>query len=123
LGVDWAPLGTLWLPFGCLLDPFGCTLCTPLGSLWQSLAPLGLYFEDFGIILGSSDCRKGPKSDEERCWDVVFVNSLIYYVSFDEQRTLTGAVTTCLCQFVCLFVCLFVRLCGCVFVFQNIDFQ
>ena len=81
LGVYWIPLGTLW---------------TPLGSLWRSLAPLGPYFGDFGIILGPSDCRKGPKSDEERCWDVVFVNSLIYYVSLDEKRTLTGAVTTCL---------------------------
>ena len=88
LGVYWIPLGTLWIPVG--------TLCTPLGSLWQSLAPLGPYFGDFGIILGPSDCRKGPKSDEERCWDVVFVNSLIHSASLDEKRTLTGAVTTCL---------------------------
>ena len=69
------------------------TLCTPLGSLWRSLAPLGPYFGDFGIILGPSDCRKGPKSDEERCWDVVFVNSSIYSVSLDENRTIKGVLT------------------------------
>ena len=103
----WIPLGTLWMSVG--------TLCIPLGSLWHSLAPLGPYFEDFGIILGSSHCRKGPQNDEERCWDVVFLNCLIYYVSFDEQKTLAGAVTTCLplpfCLFGCLFVCSFVCLC------------
>ena len=72
------------------------TLWITLGSLWRSLAPLGHYFGDFGIILGPSDCRKGPKSDEERRWDVVFVNYFIYSVSLDEKRTLTGAVTKCL---------------------------
>ena len=52
-GVYWIPLGTLWIP----LD----TLWTPLGSLWRSSAPLGHYFGDFGIMLGPSDCKKGPK--------------------------------------------------------------
>ena len=96
-------LGSLWVPLGCPLDPFGYPLDHfgyPFGPLWDHFGgpcpPLGTILDDFGIILGPSDCRKGPKSYEERCWDVVFVNPLIYYVSLDEKRTLTGAVTTCL---------------------------
>ena len=89
LGNIWVSIGSLWVPFGYLRVPFW----TALGSLWRSLAPPGQYLCDFGIILGPFDCRKGPKSDEERCEDFFvffFTNSLIYYVSVDEKRTITG---------------------------------
>ncbi len=59
LGSLWIPLGTLWIPLGTLLVTFGVTVAV--------LGPLGHYVGDFGIILGPSDCRKGPKSDDERC--------------------------------------------------------
>ncbi len=45
----------------------------PLGLLWDHfggpLTPLGTILDDFGIILGPSDYRKGPQGDEERLWD------------------------------------------------------
>ncbi len=44
------------------LDNFGTTLAV-LGP------PLGTILDDFGIILGPSDYRKGPQGDEERLWD------------------------------------------------------
>ncbi len=81
-GPQGLPFGSLWVPWG-----------TTLGSLWWSLGPLGHYFGDVGIMLGPSDCRKGPKSDEERCWDVVFVISSIHSVSLDENRTIKGVLT------------------------------
>ena len=81
------------------------TLCAPLGSLWRSLAPLGPYFGDFGIILGPSDCRKDPKRDEERCWDVVFLNSFRFNVMLLICMLL---YVVCMLLFVvCVFVCMF----------------
>ena len=41
-----------------------------MGSLWLSLGLLGSILDDFGIILGPSECRKGPEGDEERFFAV-----------------------------------------------------
>ncbi len=56
-------------PFGDLWDPFGSLLGTLWGHSGALGPPLGTIFDDFGIMLGPSDCRKGPKGDEERFWD------------------------------------------------------
>ena len=96
LGALWNPLDTLGVSIGSLWVPFG-SRWIPFGPLWGHFGgpwpPLGPYFGDFGIILGPSDCRKVPKSDEVRCWDVVFVNSSIYSASLDEHRTIKGVLT------------------------------
>ena len=48
-----------------------------MGTLWGHFggpwAPLGTILDDFGIILGPSDCRKGPEGDDERFWDDILL--------------------------------------------------
>ena len=53
------PFGPLWVPFGVTLVFLGPTW-TSLGTLWGHFGdpwpPLGTLLDDFGIILGRSDC-------------------------------------------------------------------
>ena len=66
LGTFGGSIGSLWGPFGSHWVPLGSTL----GSLWLSLGPLGTILDDFGIMFGPSECRKGPEGDEERLFYV-----------------------------------------------------
>ncbi len=87
LGVYWIPLGTLWIPLGTLLDHFGITLAV-LGPPW---ALFWWLWHNFGALW----LQKEPKKLWREVLGVFFVNSLTYYVSLDEQRTITGVLTKC----------------------------
>ena len=65
LGSFWSPPGIFGVPLDPFWVPFGVTLVY-FGGPW---APLGNILDDFGIILGPSDCRKGSEGDEEWFWD------------------------------------------------------
>ena len=65
LGLFGSILGSFWRPKG-YLKGIQRSLWGHFGGPW---APLGNILDDFGIIFGPSDCRKGSEGDEERFWD------------------------------------------------------
>ena len=56
LGVHWGIFRVPVDPFAYPLDPFGVTVAV--------FAPLGTILDDFCIMLGPSDYKKGPEGDE-----------------------------------------------------------
>ncbi len=80
LGLLWDPLGTLWVSIGSLWVPFG-PLWGHFGGPWPPLGPMLVTLASFW---GPLTAERAQNSDEERCWEVVFVNSLIYSASFLE---------------------------------------
>ena len=65
LGLFGSILVSFWRPKG-YLKGIQRSLWGHFGGPW---APLGNILDDFGIIFGPSDYRKGSEDDEERFWD------------------------------------------------------
>ena len=65
LGLFGSILGSFWSSKGDLKG-IQRSLWGHFGGPW---APLGNILDDFGIIVGPSDYRKGSEDDEERFWD------------------------------------------------------